>query len=70
MKQKCQLQVGVSQNKNVAPPLRTSGINTTRQHFQMRYITWFYLKWLKSYSYPSLNVQIYLVKQILHFYFG
>ena len=32
MKQKCQLQIGVTQYKNAATPLSTSGINTTSQH--------------------------------------
>ena len=49
MKQKCQLQMGIAQYKNAATPLRTRGINTTHQHFQMRYITLIYLKGLKSY---------------------
>ena len=38
MKQKSQLQMGIAQFKNPATPLRTRGINTTHQHFQMRYI--------------------------------
>ena len=38
---KYHLQIGVTQHKNVATPLSTSGINTTRQHFQLRYITLF-----------------------------
>ena len=50
IKQKCQIQIDVIQCKSTAMPLSTRGINTTRQHFQMRYITWFYLKWLKSYQ--------------------
>ena len=50
MKQNCQLQVCVTQNKNAATPLSTSGINTTHQQFQMKYITLFYLKGLKSYQ--------------------
>ena len=50
MKQKYQIQIGVAQCKITAMPLSTRGINTTRQHFQMRYITLFYLKWLKSYQ--------------------
>ena len=50
MKQKCQLQMGIVKYKNAATPLSTSGINTTRQHFQMRYITLFQLKGLKSYQ--------------------
>ena len=41
MKQKCQLQMGLMKYKNAAIPLSTSGINTTHQHFQMRYITLF-----------------------------
>ena len=41
MKQKCQLQIGVTQNENAATPLNISGINTTRQHFQMKYVTLF-----------------------------
>ena len=38
MKQKCHLQIGVTQHKNAARPLSTSGINTTHQHFQMGYM--------------------------------
>ena len=49
MKEKYLLQIGVTQHKNAAMPLSTSGINTTLQHFQMRYITSFKLKGLKSY---------------------
>ena len=49
MKQKCQVQMGIAQYKNVATPLRTTGINTTHQLFQMMYITLFQLKRLKSY---------------------
>ena len=41
-------QMGVGQYKNAASPLRTRGINTTHQHFQMRYKTLIYLKGLKS----------------------
>ena len=41
IKQKCQIQMGVVNYKNVATPLSTLGINTTRQHFQMRYMTLF-----------------------------
>ena len=41
MKQKCQLQTGIAHYKNAATPLRTRGIDTTHQHFQMRYITLF-----------------------------
>ena len=49
-KQICQIQIGVTQWKSTAMPLSTKYINTTRQHFQMRYTTLFYLKWLKSYQ--------------------
>ena len=41
IKQKCQIQMGIAQYKNAATPLRIRGINTTHQHFQMRYITLF-----------------------------
>ena len=41
MKQKCQIQMGTAQYKNVAIPLSTWGINTTHQQFQMRYVTLF-----------------------------
>ena len=41
MKQKCQLQMGIAQYKNTATPLRTRVINTTLQHFQMKYVTLF-----------------------------
>ena len=33
MKQKCQIQMGVAQYKNVATQLSSKGINTTHQHF-------------------------------------
>ena len=35
--------MGIAQYKNAATALRTIGINTTHQHFQMRYITLIYL---------------------------
>ena len=41
MKQNCQIQMGIVQRKNVAIPLDFLGINTTHQHFQMRYVTCF-----------------------------
>ena len=41
MKQKCQLQIGITQYGNAATSLSTSGIKTTRQNFQMSYITLF-----------------------------
>ena len=44
MKQKCQLQMGIVQYKNAATPLRTPCINTTHQHFKVRYMTLFQLK--------------------------
>ena len=50
MKQKCYLQIGVTQHNNVTTPLSTSDINNTRQHSQMRYITLSQLKGLKSYQ--------------------
>ena len=36
---KVQLQIGIAQYKNAATPLTTRGINTTHQHFQMRYVS-------------------------------
>ena len=50
IKQKCQIQIGAAQCKSTATPIITGGINITFQHFQMRYITLFYLNWLKSYQ--------------------
>ena len=50
MKQKCQLQMGISQYENVATPLISIGNNTTHQHFQMRYVTLFQLKGLNPIS--------------------
>ena len=41
MKQKCQVQMVVAQYKDAAKPLITKGIDTTHQHFQMRYVTLF-----------------------------
>ena len=41
MKQKCQVQMVITQYENAAKPLITRGINTTHQHFQMRYVTLF-----------------------------
>ena len=62
MKQKCQFQIGIAQYKNAATPLRTRGINTTHQHFQMRYITLIYLKGLKSYQPSNLKCVVSVVK--------
>ena len=39
MKQKFQIQIGIAQYRNTATPLATIGIDTTQQHFQMRYVT-------------------------------
>ena len=50
MKQKFQLQMGIARYRNVATPLSTKGINTTHQHFQMRYVTLFQLKGLQSHQ--------------------
>ena len=41
IKQKCQLQMVIAQYRNAAKPLITKGINTTHQHFQIRYVTLF-----------------------------
>ena len=70
MKQKCQILMGVRQNENAATPLRTRGINTTHQHFQMRCTTLIYLKGLKSYQPSNLKCVVSVVKQTLHFYFN
>ena len=70
MKQKCQIQMGVGQYKNAGTPLRTRGINTTHQHFQMSYINLIYLKGIKSYQPPNFECVVSVVKQTLHFYFN
>ena len=41
IKQKWQNQIGMAHYKNAATPLSILGINTTHQHFQMRYATLF-----------------------------
>ena len=41
MKQKCQLQMGAAQFKNVATTLSIIDNNTSHQYFQMRYVTLF-----------------------------
>ena len=41
MKQKRQFEMGIAQYKNAATPLATIVIDTTQQHFQMRYVTLF-----------------------------
>ena len=56
MKQKCQLQNGIAQYVNAATPLRTRAINTTHQHSQMRYITFFSSRGSKVISHQNLNV--------------
>ena len=67
MKQKCQLQSVRAHYKNTATPLRTRGIYTTHQHFQMRCITLIYLKGFKSYYFICV---VSVVKHTLHFYFN
>ena len=69
IKQKCQIQIDVGQYENAATPLRTRGINTTHQPFQMRYIT-FDLKGLKSYQPSNFKCLVSIVKQTLNFYFS
>ena len=39
IKQKCQIQIGITQYKIAAIPLKTRGMDTSHQHFQMRYKT-------------------------------
>ena len=41
MKQKCQIQMGIAQYKNTATTLKIKDMNTTHQHYQMRYMTLF-----------------------------
>ena len=67
MKQKCQLQMDIAQYENVTTPLRTKGINTTHQQFQMRYVTLFQLKgpniyMLKQKSKVSFTMEITYLK--------
>ena len=50
MRQKCQIQMGLAQYRNVATPLSIKSIDSRYQHFQMRYVTLFQLNWLKSYQ--------------------
>ena len=50
MKQKFQLPMDIARYINVITPLSTRGINTTYQHFQMRLVTLFQFKGLKSYQ--------------------
>ena len=69
MKQKCQIQIGIAQFKNAATPLTTRGIDTTQQHFQMRYVTLLQLKRLKSYQPSNFKFEVSIVKQALNFYF-
>ena len=70
MKQKCQIQMDVGQYENIATQLRTRGIDTTLQNFQMRYITLIYLKGLKSYHSPDFEFLVSVVKQTLQYYFN
>ena len=70
MKQKHQIQMGLGQYKDTAKPLKTRGIITTHQHFQMRYITLIYLKGLKSYQPSNFKCVVSVLKQTLHFYFN
>ena len=50
MKQKFQLQMGIARYRNAATSLSTKGIITTHLDFQMRCLTLFQLKGLKSYQ--------------------
>ena len=66
MKQKYHFQRGVLQYENATMPLSSSGIHTTHQHFQKRYITLFLLKGLKSYQ-PKYKCKVYFTKEIYTF---
>ena len=50
MKQKYKFQFGTAQYKNEAKPLITRDINTTHEHYQMRFVTLFHLNVLKRYQ--------------------
>ena len=50
MKQKFQIQMGIARYRNMSTQLSTRRINTTHQNFQMRYVSLFQLKGLKSYQ--------------------
>ena len=64
-------QMGVGQYENAATPLKTRGIITTHQYFQMRYnMILIYLKGLKSYQPSNFKCEVSVVKQTLHFYFN
>ena len=65
MNQKCQIQNGMAWYKNAAIPIKTKGINTTHQHFQMRYVALFYLKRLKSYQPSNFECTVSIVEQTL-----
>ena len=58
--------MGILKFENAATPLSTSSINTKRQHIQMRYITFFQHKELKSYQ-SKYEYKIYLTKEIYKF---
>ena len=50
--------MGIAVYRNVAMPLSTRGINFTHEHFQMRFVTLFQLKGLKSYHQPKENYKV------------
>ena len=67
MKQNCHYQSGVLQCKIAIKPLISSGIHTTHQHFQKRYITLLLPRGLKSYQ-PSKFESLYFLSKT-HFTF-
>ena len=67
MKQNCHFQSGVLQCKIATKPLISSGIHTTHQHFQKRYITLLLPRGLKSYQ-PSKFESLYFLSKT-HFTF-
>ena len=52
----------IAKYKNAAMPLKTIGINTTQQNFQMRSTTLFYIKGLKSYQPSDSEFVVFIVK--------
>ena len=63
MMQKLNLQIGVTQNRNAAMPLGTSGINTTRQHIQMKYRNLFLAQGAQKLS-AKVKCKVYFIIKI------
>ena len=70
MKQNFQIHMSKAEYKSAATQLKTKGIDTTHQHFQMRYTTLFQLKRLKSYQPSNFKSLVSIVKKTLYFCFS